>query len=405
MSTATASQAITPAGASQSNVFLGRQPIFDRNKVVHGYELLYRPDFQPGASLNATGVEELVSKKPAFVRITRERLISEAYVALPKTGTVIELLEIVEPDDEVMTACKALKSAGYTLALDDFAFDEKYRPLLELADILKVDFLASDAERRKWFSDNFGGKQLILLAEKVESHADFQQALDLGYTYFQGYFFCKPEVSQFTDLPTFKQNHLRFVQEVNATPIDFDRLEEVVKADMSLSTKLLRFLNSSSMGIANRITSIKQALTMLGEKPLRKWATLVALMSMGEDKTTELMTTSLVRARFCELIGGHAGLSDRDLDLFLMGLFSTLDALLDQPISQLLSRIPLAPDVVAALLGANSPMGRVYALCLAIERGRGPRIEQVREKLQLTTDAVADCYRQAVTWADRNTVG
>ena len=419
MSTAAATVATAPAGAPGANIFLGRQPIFDRRKAVYAYELLYRSNAKTNAyihedgdqasrrvingSLNIAGLEDLVANKPAFINVTRKLLVNEDYLVLPRSGCVIELLETVEPDAEVVAACKSLKKAGYTLALDDFAFEEKYRPLLELADILKIDFLSSDAAKRQWFSDTFGGNNLMLLAEKVETHEDFSQAFDLGYTYFQGYFFCKPEVCEFTDLPAYKQNYLRFIQEVNAAELDFNRLEEVVKTDMSLSTKLLRFLNSSAMGISNKITSIKQALTMLGEKPLRKWATLVAMLGMANDKPTELMVTALVRARFCELIGGHASLRDRDLELFLMGLFSTLDALLDQPMSQLLSKIPLSPDVAAALLGANSGMGRVYSLALAIERGRGPRVDQVAGQLRVDTDVVAESYRQAVAWADRNT--
>lgn len=243
----------------------------------------------------------------------------------------------------------------------------------------------------------------MLLAEKVETHADFQQAFDLGYTYFQGYFFCKPDLVEFVDIPAFKQNYLRFIQEVNAPVLNFDRLETVVKTDMSLSTKLLRYLNSSAMGITNKITSIKQALAMLGEKPLRKWATLVALVAMGNDKPTELMVTALVRARFCELMGAHVGMRDRELDLFLMGLFSAIDALMDQPMSQLLSKIPLPPDVAAALLGANSALGRVYGLTLAMERGRMPRVDQVAAQLKVDPDTVASCYREAMVWADKNT--
>jgi EAL and modified HD-GYP domain-containing signal transduction protein len=383
-----------------SSAYLCRQPIFDRGKAVYGYKLAHRAPIN--GSLSVDGLADLASSKPAFIHITRKLLVEANYLALPRTGTVIELREALEADAEVLAACKTLKDAGYTLALDDFACDDIYRPLLELADILKIDFLSSDADRRKWFRDTFGGKNVMLLAEKVETHEDFDQAFDLGYTYFQGYFFCKPEVCEFTDVPAYKQNYLRFIQEVNAPQLDFDRLETVVKTDMSLSAKLLRFLNSSAMGISNRITSIKQALTMLGEKPLRKWATLVALLAMGDDKPTELIVTALVRARVCELVGAHAGLRDQDLELFMMGLFSTLDALLDQPMGELLSRVPLSPDVAAALLGANSAMGRVYALALAIERGRGPRVDQVASQLRVDAGVVTDSYRQAVVWADQN---
>lgn len=389
----------THAGAS--SLVLGREPIFDAQKNVYGYQVSC-PASNP-AAISTEILELLCPRKPVFINVQRAALLGESFHIWRRENVVIELVDAGEPDSELIIACKNLKSTGVMLALNGAAFGEQHRPLLDLADVLKIDFLTVDEPTRKRISETFGGKSLKLLADKVQSHADFHQALDLGYSYVQGYFFCKPQAGEKKDLPASRQAYMRFVQEVNAETLNFDRIEEVIKSNISLSSKLLRLLNSASMGMGNRITSIKQALSLLGEKPLRRWATLVALQSLGDEKPTELMVTALVRARFCELLGNATGLKERDLDLFLMGLFSTLDALLDQPMSQLLSKTPVAGDVAAALLGANGTLGRIYSLVLSIERGRASRVEHIAAQLGVNVQSICEAYRQAATWADRNT--
>jgi EAL and modified HD-GYP domain-containing signal transduction protein len=415
----------TPAAAASpaDSVFVGRQPIFDRRRNVFGYELLYRSGSATNAytatdgdaatravlhgSLNVVGLQELTGSKKAFVNCTKNTFVNDEYVVLPPAGSVVELLETVLPDPEILTALKRAKDAGYIIALDDFAFGPEYRPFLPLADILKVDFLATSADQRKRLTDQFAGNgKTLLLAEKVESHDDFEEAVKLGYHYFQGYFFCKPQIVSRKNIPAFKQNCLRFIQEVNSPSISFERLEGVVKRDPALSTKLLRYLNSAAFGLVNRITSIRQALALLGEKPLRKWASLIALSELGRDKPSELMTTALVRARFCELLASPAGLRDRALDSFIMGLLSAVDAFTDQPLAESIADFPLAPDVTAALLGtdSSSPLSRIFGVALSLERGRAPRAASLLTDFSVPLETASDLYRQAVSWADQSTV-
>ncbi|MFI5377776.1 MAG: EAL and HDOD domain-containing protein [Tepidisphaerales bacterium] len=397
-------------------VFLGRQPIFDRRQKIYGYELLYRAGTENAYAhndhdlaskqvihntLNVWPLTEVVGAKRAFINFTRRLLVEQVYTVLPNESAVVELLENVVVDAEVIAACKALKQAGYQLALDDFVDGPEYAPLMQHVDILKIDFLASDAARRKRFVDTYGGKHIMLLAEKVESHEDFQEAFDLGYSYFQGYFFCKPEIMSGRDVPVYKQNYLRFVQELNKTPMNFARLEEIIKSEVSLASKLLRYLNSSFVGVRHRITSIKQALAMLGEEPLRRWASLAALSALGEGKPPELLVTCLVRARFCELLGPMVGLSGRELDTFLMGLFSAMDALMDQPLDMVISDIPVAEDVSAALLGANTLLGKTYRFVLAFERGNSAMVDFIARDLNLPSAKVSQVYTQALAWVDQ----
>lgn len=399
--------------------FVGRQPIFDRQKNVFGYELLYRSGEKQNAyacadgdvatrtvmhgSLNVVGLQELTGNKRALVNVTRNVLLNEEYVVLPPAGSVVELLETVEPDAEVLEACRKLKDAGYLLALDDFAFAPQYRPLMNYADILKIDFLATDPIQRRRLAQEYGGR-MLLLAEKVETQEVMAEAVGLGYSYFQGYFFCKPQIVSQREIPPFKRNCLRFIQEVNAPEISYTRLEEVVKHDAALATRLLRYLNSAAIGLVHRVTSIRQALALLGEKPLRKWASLIAMAELGRDKPTELMVTALVRARFCELTAPHVGLRDRSLDCFIMGLLSAVDALTDRPMSETIAQIPLPADVTAALVGEDNPLGPVYAMALAFERGRNQRIDIVLAKTGLSFETASSLYRQAIAWADQSMV-
>jgi c-di-GMP-related signal transduction protein len=406
---------VNPATPDTAQVLLGRQPIFDRGRSVFGYELLHRSHGQPNAytsndgdraskevlhrSLNVMGLKELVGSRRAFINFTRKLLLEGEWAVLPKESIVVEVLETIEPDDAVVAACRALKEAGYVLALDDFVFAPQYEPLLKLADILKIDFLLTRGEERKRMADKFG-PAMRLLAEKVETYDDFHEGQSLGYKYFQGYFFCKPEIISHREIPVVKERSLQFIREINAPEINFERVEQVIKRDVALASKLLRYLNSAAVGLGNRITSIRHALTLLGQRPLRKWASLVAMSALGQDKPDELMTTALIRGYFCEHAGARAGVKNRELDLFFLGLFSAMDALLDQTMSSLLSRLPLPPDISAAILGSDTLPGTLYALVLACERGSFQDVDRLAAGLGLTADELSQIYRDAVVWAE-----
>jgi c-di-GMP-related signal transduction protein len=396
--------------------FLGRQPIFDRARNLFGYELLYRAgeastafdakdaDFATQTVINNTinviDLDDIAGVGPrVFVNITQRLLLDGTYALLPQERTVIELLETIEPTSEVIEACVTLKNAGYVLALDDFVMSAAYKPLLDLADIVKFDFRSSTLEQRKEIA-RFATPRRLLLAEKIETHEEFEEALRLGFTYFQGYFFCKPQIIKGKDIPAQKQSYLRFLQEVNRPLLNFDSIEQIVKTEISLSAKLLRYLNSPSLGFRQKISSIRKALVLMGERPLRRWATVVALSAMSSDKPSALLNTCLVRARFGELLAQPLNLMDRQMDLFLVGLLSGLDALMDQKMEVVIASVPLADDVRAALLGTDSPFTKVHQLVVALERFDLVLAEQIAISLGLTAATVEESYRQGLTWAD-----
>jgi EAL and modified HD-GYP domain-containing signal transduction protein len=399
-----------------ADLFVARQPIFDRHRTVVAYELLFRSGLENAfgrndpakASLqmmNTTllgfGLDALVGDKGAFFNASRDVLVNEQWAVLPARQSVIEVLETVEPDAQVVGACAALKRAGYRVALDDFVFRPEYEALLPYTDYIKVDFLATREPDRASVARRFAARGIQMLAEKVENYQEFEQGLAAGYQFFQGYFFCRPEMVTGKDIAPIKSNLLRLIQEVNRPEVDFERLETIIKQEVALSVKLLRYLHSAGFGWKHEVATIGQALRVLGERPTRKWASLVALTLIGEDKPAELVTTSLVRAQFCEELGAHVPLPETRADLFLTGLLSTLDALLDRPLELLLDQMSVSDEIRHALLGGDNHLGATLALAVAYDRADWAGVEGLAGRIGFPEIQVPDAYRRAVDWVGR----
>ncbi len=403
------------------DIFVARQPIFDRHRQVVGYELLFRNSLtnvfgkndpnraslqMMDTTLLGFGLDSLVGDNLAFFNASREVFVKEHWAVLPPAKSVIELLETVEPDAEVVAACAALKRSGYRLALDDFVFRPAYEPLLQYADYVKIDFLITTGDERGQLARSFTRRGIHMLAEKVESYAEFQHGLEAGYELFQGYFFCKPEMVTGKDVSPLKTSLLRLIQEVNRPEVDFDRLEQLIKREVALSVKLLRFLHSAGFGWRHDVSTISQALRVLGEGPTRKWASLVALTLIGEDKPVELVTTSLVRAQFCEEIGKAGALPDRQADFFLAGLLSTLDALLDRPLAAILEQMAISQEIHDALvregsgLVGDTQLGQTLALAIAYDRADWERVELLARAMGVTESLLPGAYARAVAWVE-----
>lgn len=399
-----------------SEVFVARQPIFDRSLHVFGYEILFRtssfdnffahPDPDEAAtqvihhSLNVFGLDVLAQNRRIFFNVTRSVLVQNLVRVLPRERTVVELLETVTPDDEVLAACRALKEAGYTVALDDFVVYPGCEALLDLADIVKVDFLLTGPAERASLPARFKRPGLLFLAEKVETADDFREAERLGYDLFQGYFFRKPEILAAREIPSSETNYLRLLKAVSQAEIDFGNVEEIVKHDVSLSVRLLRFLNSAFFAWRSQVHSIKQALVLLGERPLRKWVTLVAITGLGEDRPEELVLTALIRARLCEELATVSGLSDHALDLFVAGMLSAIDALLGRSLPNLLQELGVDPLLRAAILENEGHLSEVFQLAVAYETGQWEKADGLARKLGVDLQRLPALYRDAVAWAE-----
>jgi EAL and modified HD-GYP domain-containing signal transduction protein len=351
------------------------------------------------------GLDSLVADKLAFFNASREVLVGEHWAVLPAGKAVIEVLETVESDAEVVRACTAVKQAGYPLALDDFVFRPEYDALIPLADYIKVDFLVTTGEERASLARRFAERGIRMVAEKVESYQEFHAGLAAGYEYFQGYFFCRPELVTGKDVPALKSSLLRLIQEVNRPELNLEQLEDLIKREVTLSIRLLRYLRSAGFGWRHDVTTIGQALRVLGERPARKWASLVALTLIGEDKPQELLTTSLLRAQFCEEIGRAGTLAERQGDLFLVGLLSTLDALLDRPLAAILAQLAISEEITQALLHREILLGQVLALAVAYDQADWTQVGLLSEQIAFPQELLPDAYRRAVEWVTRTFPG
>ncbi|MCH7978964.1 MAG: HDOD domain-containing protein [Acidobacteria bacterium] len=394
--------------------FIARQPIFSRKQEVYGYELLFRSglhDFFDGSdpeqatytviadSLFLHGLEMLTENRKAFINCTREVLLSEYTLLLPKENVVLEIVEGVEPDPEVLAACRRLKDLGYCLTLDDVCSLERPEPFLGMVDMIKVEFPGMTPEQREEMVRRFGPQGIIMLAEKVETRSDFDEAAAMGYQYFQGYFFSEPQLISSRDIPAFKLNYLRILQAVHCLEIDLREIERIIKTEPALCYKLLRYLNSPVFGFRGHIRSIRHAVSMLGENEIRCWVSLLALASMGEDKPAELVVTSLIRASWCESLAAKMGRRDREGDFFLLGLFSMIDAILDRPLSEVLAQLPVPEEVQVALLQRNNRLAQVLGMVEAYERGEWDTFTDLTAALHLDEASMPEMYLEAVDWA------
>ena len=399
-----------------TDIYVARQPILDRRQEVYGYELLFRagtenachPDNLDQASfqmlhtsLLGFGLDVLLGDRQGYINASREVLLQEFYHVLPRDRTIIELIETVAPTPDVIAACQDLKRAGYRLALDDFVRRPEMAPLAELADAIKVDFQRTGEAERRAIVREFAPRKVQLVAEKIETRAQFAAATAEGFTHFQGYFFCEPEMLTASDIPAFKRNCVRFMAELNRPELNFEALEGVIKQEVALAVKLLRYLNSAGFGWRHEVRSISHALRVLGERATRKWCSLMALTVLGEDKPAELVVTSLVRAQFAEQVGLEAGMGTRGPDFFLIGMLSTLDTLLGQPMVEALDRMPLPQEVRDTLLGQTTSMSPVWQLVLAYERAQWDQLKELGAAADVSVGRLPGLYRNAVQWVDR----
>ncbi len=349
------------------------------------------------------GLDVLCDGRRAFVNCTRDTLIKGLITLLPPTSTVVEILETVPADPDVIAVCRALKEQGYMLALDDFVADDPRQALLHLADIVKVEMQLTTEEQRVEIIKQFSKTKCRMLAEKIETHAEFVRARDQGFVYFQGYFFRRPEMLSTREMPANRLNYLRMLQEVSKPELELAALERLIKSEASVCYRLLRYLNSAVFGFRKEIHSVKHALSLLGERDLRRWIRLVAAVGAGQDKTSDLVLSALVRGRFGERLSPHV--RHGDSDLFLMGLLSLIDAMLEMPMESVLEMIPIDHETKAVLLGKPSGLRPVFRLMLAHESGEWAAAESLSKDLNLNAEDVAGYYWQAQQWARELSAG
>ncbi len=396
---------------SQPNRFIARQPILDRRQRVIGYEMLFRSGwmnsfsgdmeeatYQTIDNLLVSG-DSLCERKLAFVNFTRSSLISGLATLLPRETTVIEILETVEPDEEVVSACRSLKDQGYRLALDDFVMRAGMKKLIELADYIKIDFRASGPRERLSIFKSLRGTHVELLAEKVEDVAEFNSATIEGFSHFQGYFFCRPTIIARREIPPNRTSTLQLLSALTRFPIEISEVERAIKGDPSLCYRLLRMVNSPLYAIRNRVDSIRTALLLIGEQDFRKLAVVALTGSLGNPNAHELLNLSLLRAHFCELIAPHIGQSPTEQ--YLIGLLSAADAILELPMDTIVNSLPLHPETRSALMGDSNAASLGLSLARHYETGDWSWSAEEARTINSDEIKLESIYAESLLWTDQ----
>ncbi len=407
------------SAASKASFCLARQPILNKDEKVIGYELLYREsyddvhfssDVETATSntvdtLIVMGLDVVCDGRLGFVNCTRQMLLNESFLLLPADKVVIEIQENVLPDEEVVAACQRLRQAGYRIALDNFSLEDPRERLVEFAECLKVDIRRFDVGQISDIIRKYRNNNRHIIAQKVETRLQFITAVKDGFRYFQGYFFQLPERMRARHIPGNRAGHLRLLQAVSAPVVDLAKVEELIKHDASLCYRLLRYLNSPLLGLSCPVHSIRHAMNLLGEKELVRWVRMATTLAVGFETCSDLVLSSLVRARFGELISPK--LDHGKSDLFLVGLFSLMDAILDVPMGVVVDGLSLDDETRDELLKVKTEgetrLSPIYQLIIGLEQGDWGQVAALAKKLGLALTFVNRSYTEAMKWARQMT--
>ncbi len=392
--------------------YVARQPILDRDLNTHAYELLFRDSlnnvFPSISSQQATSrlvveqflqqnIDQLLGGRPCFINFPHSLLLEGLAECLPPEKVVIEILEDSPPDDALLEKVKQLHKLGYQLALDDFTMSPDWERFLPFIHIIKFDLRATPLMQIKVFIQRHQTLGLTYLAEKVEDKAEFERVKQLGIQLFQGFFFSRPEMVKQATMEPAQVVVMQLLNVVNEAEPDINKIEQLLGQDISLSLKLLRYVNHLK-GHTNPISSFRQAAIYLGNTQLKRFVSLVAATSAGKGKSAELYQMSMIRARFCELLAHAHAPSQQAQQAFITGLFSLLDVLMEQPMDKLLGTIPLIDDIRLALLERKGNLGFYLAFCEDYESANWSRVTARTAKLGLSEDKVSHLYLAATTW-------
>lgn len=391
--------------------YVARQPILDRSGAARGYELLFRN--APTAGFAGDGeqatrtmldnlllfdAERFTGGKPAFINCTEETLTSGLVgVARPEV-TVLEVLETVDPTPALVEACRGLKRAGYRIALDDFTWRAGMGPLAELADYIKVDFLQSGAEARRALRERLRGCRAALVAEKIETRAEYEQAVREGFGLFQGYYFCRPELMASRAIPANLLAQMELLRALQGEAMDFPEMAGLVKRDPGITYRLLRMVNSAAFGMRWHVRSVEMALVAVGEARFRQIAVLAIAAGLCPSHAWEALRVALTRGRFCEL---SAGLVRSDaMEQYLLGLFSLLPAMMQVSMEEAVAGISLREAIRCVLLGECNEEAWLLRWVESYELGDWQGCDEIAASHGLDAEVLKRNLREAVVWAD-----
>lgn len=390
----------------KTDIFIARQPIFDRNSEVFSYELLFRScgdstaRFKDGSVassqviLNAfvdMCIQDIAESRQVFVNFTREFLVGEIPLPLSSKSLVVEVLEDVVVDDAVVRGLQKLSRRGYMLALDDYIFTDDKEALFDVIDIVKIDLLGCDITKLEPEIKALQARNIKLLAEKVETHEEFELCKNMGFDFFQGFYFCKPMILTGQSIKPNRLAVLQILAKLQDSNCDISELESLVSRDVGISYKILRIINSAFYNFRREIKSVREAIVALGLKTIRDWMCIIVLTDI-EDKPQELLSQSLRRARMMQTLSlkcGYVGEVG-----FITGLFSSIDAIMDLPMEVILKQLPLADNIVTALVSGEGEYGRLLQAIIRYEKGDWDNLSIKN----LGSQDLIKSYIESITW-------
>jgi len=395
--------------------YVARQAIMDRDLEVQGYELFFRdgkrnsfPNIKPDEATSkiltnahlTLGLEEITGGKIAYLNFFDDTLLSHFPSSLDPEAIVIELIETAPVTDELVASCRRLQGKGFQIALDDHDFDPKWDPLLPFTSIVKIDVSNLSKKVISKHLPKFMRFGIRLVAQKVESYEKLQECMDLGFDLFQGFFFEQPEVIRNRELPAGKMSLIQLMSESAKIEMDYDKINGIIEREASLSYMLLRFINNPAFNKSQQISSLRHALNYMGETEVKKFIALLALANLGDEKPSELLNLSLVRAKFCELLSKARSDSENPPKGFLVGLFSLLDAMLDQTMENLVSKLPVSEDLRVALCGEHNFLNCYLELAKTFESANWVETRKIAAKLKMEQRTLHGIYNQSIVWSN-----
>jgi len=396
-------------------VYVARQPIFDQANEVHAYELLYRQNeqnfFDQSVTSNVAtslllmnsyytfGIDKLAGEGKVFINFDKSLITSGYPLLLDKNKVVIELLEDIVPDKQFIESVKKLKAAGYTIALDDYVESYEYMELVELSNIIKVDFLENTEEQIINIARRWKRSKKILLAEKVETQEIYEWAKKLGYKLFQGYYFSKPKMLKGKSVEDSAFQFIKIMEELCKTEPNYKAISSIIEIDVNLTYKLLKLVNSNFVG-ATKITSIQHGLSVLGIATFEKWISLAMVKSMAEDKPQESVKVSMSRGKFMELIAKNTKLKNKANEMMMVGILSVIDGLVDKPMGEIVEELPLKDEVKKALLLQEGHYTKSFKMVLKFEKGLFEESKEYYKELKIPIEKISQLYYEAIEWSE-----
>lgn len=394
-------------------MYIARQAIFNRSLKVYGYELLFRGgiqsvEFDGVSSVQASasvlgglfenGIHQIVDDKMAFVNVDNELIQSDTIELIEPGRLIVEVLEETYVDRDLIQRLLILKEKGYKIALDDLEERRSTYQLIPYADIIKYDIIATPLHQIKEDVKKMLAQKKVLLAEKIETEEEFKKAKNMGFHLFQGFFFNKPcLISKSSSHTTVKSQYTRIIAELKKENTSFQTLAEIIEKDAALAYRLVRV--SSTRSGKDLIYTIRQALAYMGLKEIERWINVLMLQDLNNSKPDELMRVSLIRSKFAELTAIHSKVRHLKYEASIMGLFSTIDAMLNQSMEDALKNILLPDTITDALVKNNGALYPIYKLITVYEKGDWGGTEEIIRVLKLQEDEIYRNYLLAVKWA------